>query len=150
MQDTQNISNTIFKFANSFDAKDWQGLKSVLADPLTCDYMSLRGVIETLSSEDYVQKRISALDHLRTQHFMSNLEIYLDQENIDQAYCRALSMIYRNKDGVLFNTHAIYEFKLVKNKTEIGNPWLISWIKQVVLWNDGDPFLHSGAKAAQG
>ena len=32
MQESQNISNTIFKFANSFDAKDWQGLKSVLAN----------------------------------------------------------------------------------------------------------------------
>ena len=149
MQESQNISNTIFKFANSFDAKDWQGLKSVLANSLTCDYMSLRGVIETLSPEEYVQKRITALDHLRTQHFMSNLEIYFDQENKDQAHCRALSMIYRNKDGFLFNTHAMYEFKLAKNKID-GSPWLISWIKQEVLWNDGDPFLHSGAKAAQG
>ena len=69
-----DIRNTINKFANSFDAKDWSGLKSVLSCEVECDYASLRGVKEVVTSEVYVQKRIEALDQMSTHHLITNHE----------------------------------------------------------------------------
>lgn len=138
----QAISNVIFKFANSFDTKEWHELKTVLAAKIVCDYTDLRGIIETLTPDEYVQKRIEALNHLHTQHFMSNLEVYV---NGNGATCRALSVILRNKNGILFNTHAIYNFKL----SHIKGKWLIHYIKQNILWQNGNPFLHSATKETQ-
>jgi hypothetical protein len=40
------------------------------------------------------------------------------------------------------NTHAIYEFGLIKT---LGTGWLIDSIKQSVLWNDGDSTVHKAA-----
>jgi hypothetical protein len=91
------ITNTLFKFANSFDLKDWDGLKSILADDVLCDYMDLRGVIETLSADEYVAKRIAALDHLKTQHLFANVEVHVDNAT---AHCRLNAFIIRNDTGI--------------------------------------------------
>ncbi|WP_131781422.1 hypothetical protein [Legionella gresilensis] len=69
------IFNLLFKFANSFDLKDWQRLEETLADNIECNYQDLRGEIKTYSKEDYVNSRKAALSHLPTQHLFFNLEI---------------------------------------------------------------------------
>ncbi len=58
---TTSISNTLFKFANSFDMKDWQGLKSTLTDSVDCEYQDFRGKSEACSSESFVAARKEAL-----------------------------------------------------------------------------------------
>jgi hypothetical protein len=136
-----DIIQTIYKFANSFDLKDWEALRSTLDNEIICDYLDLRGSIDTLSSEAYIKKRIEALESLLTQHLFANPELAKEENS---AYCRVSAIIFRNKNGVIFNTHAIYSFKL----RLIDDHWRIFYIKQKVLWNDGDPNIHSGAKKA--
>ncbi|NNM59462.1 MAG: SnoaL-like domain-containing protein [Legionellales bacterium] len=133
------IRNLIFKFANSFDLKEWDALKSVFLDPIVCDYTSLRQTLETLTPEEYVNKRIKSLDKLKTQHIFSNLEITLTEE---QATCRCSAIIFRCLETDYFNTHAIYEFTL----HHINNVWRIGKIKQQVLWNEGNPAISTYAK----
>ncbi len=135
----EEIQNIISKFANSFDRKDWDGLKSVLCDEVECDYTSLRGAKEIVSAEEYVAKRKLALNEVDTHHIISNYEIDMAD---NAAECRASSMIWRRKNGNGFNTHALYTFKLVNEA--LG--WKISAIKQEVLWNEGDASIHSGTK----
>lgn len=138
------INNLLFKFANSFDLKDWDGMESCLAPQVDCDYSGLRGKKETLMAKEYVALRKEALEPLQTQHLFSNLEIDVSDDR-HQATCRCSALILLRRGELFFNTHAVYEFACVqKNKR-----WLISKIKQTVLWNEGDAEIHSGVASSQ-
>ncbi|MBX9743258.1 MAG: nuclear transport factor 2 family protein [Chthoniobacterales bacterium] len=136
-----SISNLLFKFANNFDLKKWDEMERCLASQVDCDYTSLRGKKEILTAKEYVHQRRSALEPLQMQHLFSNLEIDLLGEH--QAACRCSALILRKREEKFFNTHAIYEFTCVRER----GVWLISAIKQTVLWNEGDTEIHSGVAA---
>ena len=141
MSAEEDIRKTIARFANSFDLKDWALMESVLAEVLTVDYSDLRGGLpQEITAREYAQARREALEALDTQHIIGNLEITVDGES---ASVRAGSMIFRTLDGVVFNTHARYQFGLSEDQ---DRGWLIDRIKQTVLWNEGDPDIHSGVK----
>jgi hypothetical protein len=134
------IQKTISTFANSFDLKDWKLMKSVLSDKVSVDYSDLRGdPAKEVDSDTYVQSRKEALANLHTHHLIGNFEIEVSQNS---ATLRASSTIFRRSEDRLFNTHALYEFGLVRSG-EMG--WLIRSIKQSVLWNDGDSTIHKAA-----
>ena len=136
----QDVKNLIACFANSFDLKDWGGLGAILADQIECDYSDFRGDVTTCKKEDYVSLREEALQPLKTQHLFSNFEIELKGNT---ANCRASALILRrNNEGISFDTHALYDFRLKK----INNAWNIVKIKQMVLWHDGNPTIHSGSR----
>ena len=116
-------------------------MESALAEELTVDYSDLRGdPPEEMTSHEYVQARRDALEALDTQHMIGNLEITVDGK---QGSVRASSMIFRSLDCVVFNTHARYLFRLYQDQ---DREWVIDRIKQTVLWNEGDPNIHSGVK----
>ena len=138
----KTVEKVIGKFANSFDLKDWESLESVLSENIFVDYSHLRGQRETLSRTDYVSQRRRALQHLNTHHLLANAEIDI---NVNSARCRVSGMIYRAKDDEHFNSHVVYSFQLER----AGTSWLIVGIKQTVPWNEGNPEIHSGVKAAE-
>jgi hypothetical protein len=134
------IQKTISRFANSFDLKDWELMKSVLSDKVIVDYSDLRGdPAKEVDSDTYVQSRKDALANLHTHHLIGNFEIEFSQNS---ARVRASSTIFRKSEDRVFNTHAIYEFGLLK---VLKTGWLIDSIKQSVLWNDGDSTVHKAA-----
>ena len=135
----RDIQSTIGAFATSFDLKDWAGLEALLADEIEVDYSDLRGEKGRIGRSAYVAKRRSALQHLDTHHLLVNLEIAASAES---ATCRASGAIYRRKAGEFFHSHVVYEFGL--RRDEQG--WRIASITQRVLWSEGDPALHSGAR----
>jgi len=135
------IQELIAKFANSFDVKDWDGLQSCLTESLFTDYSDLRGTPpETISAAEYVRLRREALDHLKLHHLVSNYEI--DFPDSGGATCRASMIVWRKSETEEFTSHCFYIFQLVQQRGE----WRISGITQKVLWNDGKPSIHSGAK----
>ena len=141
MSAEEEIRNTIARFANSFDLKDWTLTKLPLAEVLTVDYSDLRGGSpEEITAREYAQARREALEALDTQHIIGNLEITVDGK---RAAVGASSMIFRSLDGVVFNTHTRYQFGLSKDQ---DRGWVIDRIMQTVLWNEGDPEIHSGVK----
>ena len=130
------VQNIIYRFANSFDQKDWEALKNTLSDVIECDYEDLRQTNQKQTKEEYVALRMDALQTLNTQHLFSNLEMKVTD---NKAQCQLSALIIRrNESGTKFDTHASYSFQLLMNNGE----WLISKIKQKVLWNDGDPKIH--------
>ena len=139
MSEYQSIANVLFKFANSFDLKNWQDLENLMMDEVDCDYQDLRGQSGVYSKEEYVNLRKQSLDHLKTHHLFSNLEI-VSQEK--QAFCKVSAIIYRkDMKGICFNSHVIYDFELMQLSTA---NWKIKKIKQLVLWNEGDASIHKG------
>ncbi|CDZ77372.1 Scytalone dehydratase [Legionella massiliensis] len=136
-----SVSNILFKFANSFDLKDWDGLENTLMDDVECDYQDLRGKKNTYTKIEFVNLRKETLGHLKTQHLFSNLEIRSEEKS---AYCRLSAIIYRqDKDGKKFDSHVIYNFELCKSS---NSEWKIQKIKQIVLWNEGDSTIHKGVR----
>lgn len=140
MSDT--VERTIASFANCFDRKDWAGLEALLAEEVELDYAALRGEVGTVSRAAYVARRKSALDALATHHLLGNLEIAVAG---DTASCRASGMIWRRQGERSFDSHVLYEFRLVRS----GGAWRIAAIRQGILWSDGDPALHAGASAGR-
>lgn len=141
VEDTFDIQALLARFANSFDLKDWDGLLACLTGQLYTDYSDLRGTPpETVPAADFVQARRVALQELKTHHLGGNLEIKYDDPL--NAICRLSMVIWRKSDTEVFNTHCIYTFKLIK----IQRDWKISAIAQKVLWSEGQPSIHSGAK----
>ena len=140
-EDIITIQKVIARFATSFDVKDWNGLQACFTKSIYTDYSDLRGTPpQTVSAEDYVQSRRESLDHLKLHHLVSNYEI--DVPNPDNATCRASMVVWRKSDMEEFITHCVYNFQLVK----LNDHWKITGITQKVLWNDGRPSIHSGAK----
>ena len=135
----RDIQSTIGAFATSFDLEDWAGLEAVLADEIEVDYSDLRGEQGRVTRAAYVAKRRASLADLDTHHLLANLEIAAGPES---ATCRASGAIYRRKAGEFFHSHVVYEFGLRRDE----HGWRIASITQRVLWNEGNPALHSGAR----
>jgi len=141
VEDTFAIQALLARFANSFDLKDWDGLRECLADQLDTDYSDLRGTPpQRLSAMEYVQARRKALDGLKTHHLSGNVEIRYDDPL--NATCRVSTVIWRKSETEAFDTHCVYTFKVTKIN---HHDWKIGFIKQQVLWNDGQPAIHAGA-----
>jgi len=140
-EDVFKIQEVMARFANSFDLKDWDGLSSCLAETVQTDYSDLRGTPpENVSAADYVASRRASLENLKLHHLGGNYEISF--EDMLNATCRASMVIWRKSETDEFTTHCVYTFKLTKIKFD----WKISSIAQKVLWNDGNPAVHPGAK----
>jgi hypothetical protein len=135
------IQELIARFANSFDLKDWDSLQACFTESIDTDYSDLRGTPpETISAVEYVKSRREALDHLKLHHLVSNYET--EFINSDTATCRASMIVWRKSDKEEFTSHCVYTFQLKKTTFY----WLISGITQKVLWNEGVPSIHKGAK----
>ena len=67
--DRAAVIDTIVAVANAFDAKDWQKLRSHLADEIDIDYSEFRGEPpRRVTAEEYIQQRVENLAGLRTLH----------------------------------------------------------------------------------
>lgn len=138
----EEIENTLSRFMNSFDLKDWTALASVLEPTIRADYSDLRGALpREISAADYVGARVEALQHLCTQHLLGNIDVVTEDGT---ALVNATCLILRTDGEKQFNSHAFYTFSLVCS----GGVWRISGIKQRILWNDGDPSIHKGTARA--
>jgi SnoaL-like domain len=74
MSTREEIENALNRFMNSFDLKDWATMASVLEPTIRVDYSDLRGgPLEEISAAEYVNARVDALQHLSTQHLLSNI-----------------------------------------------------------------------------
>ena len=138
----ETVERTIASFANCFDRKDWAGLEALLTEEVELDYAALRGEVGIVPRAAYVARRESALAALATHHLLGNLEVEVAG---DAASCRASGMIWRRQGERTFDSHVLYDFRLVRN----GGAWRIAAIRQAVLWSDGDPALHAGARVGR-
>ena len=141
IEDRFKIQEVIARFANSFDVKDWSGLEACLTESLFTDYSDLRGTLpQNISASEYSASRRESLDHLKLHHLVSNYEIDFSDSN--NATCRASMIVWRKSDEEEFTSHCFYIFQL----TKLDSDWKISGITQKVLWNEGTPSIHNGAK----
>lgn len=136
------VSDVVLGFARALDAKDWEACRHCFLDEIETDYSDLRGESPSrVKADDFVAKRRSALERLKTLHLSTNHLVTVDG---DRATCVSAAVIYRLRpaDGERFDTYCTYTHTLVRT----GAGWKISKVKQTVHWNTGNPDIHSGAK----
>jgi hypothetical protein len=138
------IQAVLGRFMNSFDLKDWDRMRRALCATLHLDYSDLRGdAPRDVAADDYVATRKQALGPLKTHHLLSNVDV---TTNGAQASAEATCMIFRRAGGEHFNSHAHYRFGLQLEP----EGWRIASIAQRILWNEGNPDLHSGVPRESG
>jgi SnoaL-like domain len=143
LEDAFRVQQLVARFANSFDAKDWDALVRCLASSLYTDYSDLRGTPpETMSRERFVELRRIALEPLKTHHLAGNVEVRLDGA---RGVARVSMTIHRRGSADdAFDTHCLYELGVEKTAQD----WTICSIVQKVLWSDGQSAIHRGIPRA--
>lgn len=146
LENRLEVQELLFRFMRSFDDKDWEKMRNCLAQNVECDYSSFRGTPPaTISRDDYVALRRSALAALRTQHNLSNISIE-DSADGAEARCNyAILRFHPDFDGArekFFHSYGQYRFGVVRS----GDGWRVASIKQILLMNDGNPDLHAGMR----
>jgi hypothetical protein len=89
------IAETVTRLAAVQDARDWAGLRPILAERVSLDLSRHLGVPPgKISAEDFVERaRVVADGFTATHHVTSNLVIDLDD---DRATCRAHVLAYHH------------------------------------------------------
>jgi hypothetical protein len=142
MSEHEKIANTLNRFMNCFDLKDWRQMAELLEKTIRIDYSDLRGESPCeVSADEYVRTRSEALQALATHHQLTNLDIDVSEGSASAA---ASCMIHRRHGEKIFNSHAFYRFRLGVS----SGAWKISAICQRILWNEGDSTIHQGSRSA--
>src|SRR5512146_2763544 len=147
VEDTLRIHDLICLFQQAFDTADWGLMRRCLGDRVFTDYSSFRGTPpETLSADEYVARRKSALSDLRMLHCFSNLRVELDGS---RARARCNYVIHRfhpdfrgESDG-FFHSYGHYLFEFERS----ADGWKIVAITQNLLMNHGNPQLHGATRS---
>ena len=139
------IVDAIVAFANAIDAKDWDKLRSHLADEIDIDYSDFRNETpRRVTAEAYIKQRVEGLAGLRTLHISTNHEVTL---NKNTAKCLSAYQIYRldptRKLGEnRLDTAGNYFHSLIQT----DGHWLIDGIKQTVVIVSGNPEVHGALR----
>ena len=146
IEDRLEVQDLLFRFMRSFDDKDWDVMRSCLAETVDCDYSSFRGTPPAaVARDEYVALRKASIASLRTQHNLSNLSIE-GLEGYAVAKCNyAILRFHSEFDGTrekYFHSYGQYRFGIARS--QVG--WRIASIKQTLLTNDGNPELHIGTR----
>ncbi|HEU4368606.1 MAG TPA: nuclear transport factor 2 family protein [Methylomirabilota bacterium] len=142
--DRQAVVDTIVRYAQALDAKDWTAARACFADELETDYGDLRGTGPArVRADAFVEQRRAALERLQTHHLSTNHLVALDG---DRATCASATLIHRldpaRASDNTFDTLAHYTHTLAR--TPQG--WRITGVKQTVAWSRGNSAIHAGAR----
>ncbi len=138
------IVDAIVAVANAFDAKDWQKVRSYLADEIDIDYSEFRSETpRRVTAEAYIKQRVEGLAGLRTLHVSTNHEVTI---NNNTAECQSAYQIYRvdstRESQNRFDTAGNYFHSLIKTDKH----WLIAGIKQTVVIVSGNSQVHGSLR----
>lgn len=131
------VAQTLYRFAEGIDLRDWELLRSVFTDKLTVDYTSYRGgePIE-MTADDWVakaQRRFATM--VATQHSMTNPRV---EDDGDVAACRMYVEAHHVAvvDGVEEHCRIGGEYRNVLEL--IDGRWLVSTLQLNVRWLQGN------------
>ncbi|MEO9124478.1 MAG: nuclear transport factor 2 family protein [Microcoleus sp.] len=139
------VIDTIVAFANAIDAKDWDKLRSHLADEIDIDYSDFRSETpRRVTAEAYIKQRVEGLAGLQTLHVSTNQEVTIHNNT---AKCQSAYQIYRldptRKLGEnRLDTAGNYFHSLIQT----DGHWLIDGIKQTVVIVSGNPQVHGALR----
>ncbi len=137
LSDREAVVDTLYRFAEGMDWRDWELFRSVFTDQIDIDYSAHRpGQQGVYSADDWVanaRRRLTPLD--ATQHSLSNPQVTIDG---DEARClmyvEAQHLLTRDGVRASYVIGGRYRDRLVRS----GDGWLITGLTLEARWYTGD------------
>jgi 3-phenylpropionate/cinnamic acid dioxygenase small subunit len=136
-EDHLAVCDTLYRFAQGMDWRDWELFRSVFTDVIDIDYSAHRpGQVGQIPADQWVdnaRRRLTPLD--ATQHSMSNPRVMVEA---DEARClmyvEAQHLVTRDGLQTSYIIGGRYRDRLVRK----DGGWLISGLTLEARWYVGD------------
>jgi 3-phenylpropionate/cinnamic acid dioxygenase small subunit len=137
LSDRDDVVDTLYRFAEGMDWRDWELFRSVFTDMVEIDYSShrpdQRGMI---AADDWVanaRRRLTPLD--ATQHSMSNPRVTVNGNSASiTMYVEAQHLLTRHGVTTSYVIGGRYRDRLVRT----GDSWRIEALTLEARWFTGD------------
>ncbi|KZF21406.1 Scytalone dehydratase [Xylona heveae TC161] len=137
------LSELTFEWGDSYDAKDWDRLRKILAPTLLVDYTEVHGnKWEDMSSEEFV----AMVSHhgfvgdplVNTQHFIgaSKWERISEDEAIGYHQLRAAHQRYTGPDKKTVEAKGHGHAMIKHNYRKVDGEWKFAGLRPTVRWNE--------------
>lgn len=136
LYDRALIEQTILKYATAADLRDWDLLKSILADEIHIDFTTSGGPAMTLTKEEYIGQVTSLIPGFDvTQHQLTNFVITINGDTANTVvYMQAEHFVHEGSSEIDRAVGGYYTHELQK---ENGH-WKICSLKLTATWGRGD------------
>jgi 3-phenylpropionate/cinnamic acid dioxygenase small subunit len=137
-EDRDAVCDTLYRFAEGLDLRDWDLYRSVFTDEIEVDYGSHRpGSGGVMRADDWVARGRARLDPLdATQHSMSNPRVSVTG---DTAVCTMYIVAHHILRRGQFQASYVLGGRYVDRLVRAGDTWQISAVTLQVRWSTGDP-----------
>lgn len=135
--DHREVVDTLYRFAEGMDWRDWELFRSVFTDVVEIDYSSHRpGQLGMIAADEWVanaRRRLTPLD--ATQHLMSNPRVAVNgnRANITM-YVEAQHLLTRDGVTASYVIGGRYRDRLVRS----DDGWRIEALTLEARWYTGD------------
>ncbi len=146
LADRVEIAETIGRFAQSVDSRDWDALASLFTEEVYRDYSSLTGQEpDRKAARDLVEEWAGVLGNLdATQHFVGPPVVAIDgDEATAVAYFQAQHRLHNVTGGEKWTLGGRYDWDLVRT----AHGWRISGVRMTAMWDEGNRDLIAQAAA---
>nr|ALR81979.1 scytalone dehydratase [Scleromitrula shiraiana] len=144
-EDYLELTAVVFNWGDSYDAKDWKRLESIIAPTLLVDYTTIgKGKWESMSSSDFMamvtDPEFLGDPCVKTQHLLgaSQWKKISDDYVIGYHQLRAAHQVYEEPElkniKLKGHSHATNEHYYRK----VDGVWKFAGLKPTVRWNEGD------------
>lgn len=146
LADRVEIAETIGRFAQSADSRDWEGLISLFTEEVYRDYSSLTGQEpDRKGARDLVEEWAGVLGNLdATQHFVGPPVVVIDGDAAAAvAYFQAQHRLHNVTGGEKWTLGGRYDFAFER----AGGGWKISGLTMTAMWGEGNQNIMALAAA---
>jgi scytalone dehydratase len=141
------IRNIAFEWAESYDTKDWERLRKILAPSINLDFRTLRGELHLgITPEQFVtilsDKKLLGDNEMKTQHFLggSKFECFDDGSVLVDNQIRVAHQRYTDEamTAVVNKGHAHAHIQHRFRKFE--GSWKLEGVTPAIYWTEYDLF----------
>ncbi|KAG4421943.1 centractin- actin- protein of the dynactin complex [Cadophora malorum] len=143
LDDYLDLEALVFKWADSYDAKDWTLLESILAPRLLIDYtgigkncwpaMPATEFISMVTNDDFLGDPCIKTQHLLGAHYWERIS---DTYVIGHHQIRAAHQVYTEPDLKEVKLKGHSHATNIHYYTKVGGVWKFAGLKPTVRWNE--------------
>ncbi|KAH7133862.1 Scytalone dehydratase [Dactylonectria macrodidyma] len=144
-EDAMEMAAITFEWGDSYDTKDWDRLRRILAPELVVDYSDVIGKKwDSMTAEDFVtfvsDPNLLGDSLVHTQHFIggSKYNLVFDDLATGIHQIRAAHQRYTGPDKQTVESKGHGHAVVSHTYRKIGGEWKLAGIKPSVYWNEFD------------